>query len=363
MSLSLLERLILFQIKGMGYYTLDQLVKTGSDFESLKMWSAKDWYQVKRLPHQNMPDLLKSILSDKELIDRLSVTLESADFVVSIWDTDYPPLLKEIHSPPPFLFCRGSHSTFKKNCFAIVGTRFTSHYGRVQAAHFTELIVQQNLIPVSGLARGIDTIVHRKCVEFKHPTIAVIGTGLDSCYPKENVRLVEDIVASGGLIVTEFLNQTKPDMQNFPKRNRIISGLSSGVLVIEAGLKSGALLTAEIAIEQNREVFAIPGQIDSQKSSGCHYLIKQGAKLVESISDISDEIQLPSRFTNPTTRDLSDLNQNELEIYNIITDEKHIDDISELLNKPVHHLLADLLNLEMKQFIKQIEGKRFIRLV
>ncbi|MCB0280383.1 MAG: DNA-protecting protein DprA, partial [Calditrichaeota bacterium] len=152
-------------------------------------------------------------------------------------------------------------------------------------------------------------------------------------------------------------------MQNFPRRNRIISGLSKGVLVIEAGIKSGALLTAQIAVEQNRDVFAVPGPVNSEKSRGCHLLIKQGAKLVESIADVLDEIRLTDRFSPQSEVDINNLNQKERLIYDQLETEIHIDDLSERLNQPAHHLLADLLQMEMKQLIKQVEGKRFVRLV
>jgi len=210
---------------------------------------------------------------------------------LSIKDKNYPLPLKKIKDPPRVLYFLGKIQE-KENCLAVVGTRRCSSYGKEAAFKIVSDLVESGLTIVSGFAPGIDTIAHKTAIEKGKRTIAVLGTGLDrkSIYPKENLKLVEKILESGGALISEFKPGTHGTKYTFPKRNRIISGLSLGVLVIEARLKSGSLITAEYAKEQKRKIFALPGPIFSQTSKGCHFLIKNGAKLVESAEDILEEL-------------------------------------------------------------------------
>jgi len=210
---------------------------------------------------------------------------------LSIKDKNYPLPLKKIKDPPRVLYFLGKIQE-KENCLAVVGTRRCSSYGKEAAFKIVSDLVESGLTIVSGFAPGIDTIAHKTAIEKGKRTIAVLGTGLDrkSIYPKENLKLVEKMLESGGALISEFKPGTHGTKYTFPKRNRIISGLSLGVLVIEARLRSGSLITAEYAKEQKRKIFALPGPIFSQTSKGCHFLIKNGAKLVESAEDILEEL-------------------------------------------------------------------------
>jgi len=210
---------------------------------------------------------------------------------ISIEDGNYPKRLKEIKDPPKILYCLGEVKS-EENCFAIVGARKCTNYGKEIASRIASDLAEAGLTIVSGFAPGIDTMAHKAAIERRKRTIAVLGTGLDekSIYPKSNLKLIDKILENGGAIISEFEPGTHGTKYTFPQRNRIISGLSLGVLVVEARMQSGALITANYAKEQGRKVFAVPGSIFSQTSKGCHFLIKNGAKLVESAEDILMEL-------------------------------------------------------------------------
>jgi len=212
---------------------------------------------------------------------------------ISIESKIYPQILKKIKNPPKVIYFSGKILP-KEKCFAIVGTRRCSSYGKEIAFQIAKDLTETGLTIVSGMAPGIDTFAHKGALEVKGRTIAVLGTGIDekSIYPKSNLKLAKEILKFGGALISEYPPGTKGAKFTFPKRNRIISGLSLGVLVVEARLKSGALITAKYAIEQKRKVFAIPGSIFSQTSKGCHFLIKRGAKLIEEAKDIFEELKI-----------------------------------------------------------------------
>ncbi len=215
--------------------------------------------------------------------------------LVLLDDADYPYLLKQIHQPPPVLFIQGDRSLLGKPQLAMVGSRHASTDGMDNARHFAKSIAEQGITLTSGLAMGIDAAAHAGALKAGGTTVAVMGTGLDLIYPASHHKLAQSIIEQG-LLVTEFPPGTRPMASNFPRRNRIISGLALGVIVIEASLKSGSLITARHALEQGREVFAIPGSIHNPMAKGCHQLIRDGAKLVQSIDDIVEELaDIPSR--------------------------------------------------------------------
>ncbi len=282
--------------------------------------------------------------------------------LVTFWDEEYPALLKQLADPPLILFYKGLVECLSLLSIGIVGTRYPSTYGKLMADQFARELSRQNVVVVSGLARGVDTIAHRATVQAGGRTIAVLGSGLDKIYPEENKKLASDI-CKNGLVLSEFPMGAKPDAPHFPRRNRIISGLSKGILVIEAAQKSGALITADFALEQNREVFAIPGNLNNPKSYGCNVLIQQGAKVVLSVNDILDEIgqdtaadlranpQPPIQLSNP-----------ELLVYQSLSNEpKHIDKIALECRIPTSKTLGILLTLELKNVVQQLVGKNFIR--
>lgn len=209
--------------------------------------------------------------------------------LINITDENYPKLLKEIYDPPITLFCKGDISLLKQEAFSIVGCRDSTSYGNLMSKEISYNLAKENILIVSGLAKGIDANAHSGALLANGKTIAVLGCGVDIPYPVENIEIYKEILKKG-LIISEYIVGTKPEARNFPARNRIISGLSKGVLVVEATQKSGSMITVDFALEQGRNVYAIPGNINSQNSSGTNELIKQGAKLVTNYKEILEDI-------------------------------------------------------------------------
>ncbi|MBN1464123.1 DNA-processing protein DprA [candidate division KSB1 bacterium] len=284
--------------------------------------------------------------------------------LVSYWDENYPRLLKQVSDPPLVLYIKGQVGCLQTPAVAIVGTRLPSIYGKLMADRFARELATRDIVVVSGLARGVDTIAHRAVVQVNGATVAVLGSGVDQIYPEENRNLAEEITQRG-VVLSEFAMGAKPDAPHFPRRNRIISGLSLGTVIVEAGQKSGALITADFALEQNRDVFALPGNINNPKSFGSNYLIQQGAKLVTTVEDILDEIGQTFRQNadaqQTLLQQLSDLEQL---IFNALSHEpKHVDAIALQCRLPVAKALGILLTLELKNCVQQLGGKNFIRTV
>jgi DNA processing protein len=229
-------------------------------------------------------------------IDEIIQKISDIDGKIIPFDhCDYPEKLKEIYDPPLVLFVKGNSRILNRGQVAIVGSRNASIHGRETAYQFGKELSEQGIVVNSGLALGVDAHAHKGVVDNKGVTVAVIATGLDICYPARHKELAKRIYENGGAIVSEFIPNTPPKAGHFPKRNRIISGMSDGVLVIEAAIKSGSLITARCALEQNRDVFAVPGNINNPQVKGCHWLIKQGAKLVDELADIIDEMRFDSK--------------------------------------------------------------------
>jgi len=274
---------------------------------------------------------------------------------ITIEDKNYPAILKKIDNPPKKLYIKGE---IKNNelCFAIVGTRNCSDYGKQVTLDISRNLSKNGLTIVSGLAPGIDTFAHRAVVEQKRRTIAVLGTGIDeeSIYPKENIILARKIIEFGGCIISEYPPKTKGNKFNFPNRNRIISGLSLGVLVVEAKEKSGSLITANFALKQNKKLFAIPGPIYSINSKGTNGLIKKGAKLVEDFRDILEELKIPIREDN-----IIEKGENEEEDLILKILEEQPSDIDKIIEKsklPPEKAIRIIMNLELKEKIKNLGG-------
>ncbi|MBX7172319.1 MAG: DNA-processing protein DprA [Pyrinomonadaceae bacterium] len=320
-------------------------------------------------------------IQNKEFHDKAEAELEQVKAlggdVLILDDGSYPFLLREISDPPITLYVRGNwQACFDAPCVGVVGSRKCSTYGENASQMLSRDLAKEGICIVSGLARGIDSAAHRGTIEAGGKTIAVLGTGLDNIYPKENARLVEEILESGGAIVTQFPLGTPPLRENFPYRNRVISGLSLGVLVVEASEKSGSLITARLATEQNREVFAVPGNITSKNSFGTNYLIKSGAKLVQQWQDVVNELptDISSEILPPKIKKTveekpqaellpADLTEQELKIWKLLsTDEPtHVDDLVEKTGYPVGDLLMSLLGLEMRELIREVTAKRYAR--
>ncbi|MBE2897008.1 DNA-protecting protein DprA [Pasteurellaceae bacterium HPA106] len=281
--------------------------------------------------------------------------------IISYFDDDYPFLLKQISAAPLLLFVQGQASLLAKPQLAMVGSRECSDYGRYWGAYFAQKLAMQGLVITSGMALGIDGVCHRAALECGGETIAVLGCGLHHIYPKRNARLAQQIIEQGAL-VSEFLPDQAPVAENFPRRNRIISGLSLGTLVIEADIKSGSLITARYALEQNRDVFALPGAVQNQYSRGTHALIKQGAMLVEDYTDILENIHF-----HPCTCDEPAVNQDEdKQVESAVSHPAlfaHIgfqpicvDDLAHASGLSVNDVLTQLLDLELEGAVVSQDG-------
>ena len=281
---------------------------------------------------------------------------------VSIKDRDYPGLLKEIKDPPSSLFIRGNIPT-EDIFFAVVGTRIPSAYGKQAALNIAGDLAEAGITIVSGLAPGVDTFSHLAAVERKRKTVAVLGTGLDekSIYPKENLELTRRILENQGCLISEYPPGTHGSKLTFPKRNRIISGISLGVLVIEAKEKSGALITANFAFSQKRKVFALPGQIYSSNSRGCHLLIKKGAKLIEGADDVLKELKLPG--LEKSSPILKEQNPDQNSILEILKEGAlDIEKIIEKTELPAKKVASALAILEIKGRVRNLGGNIYAKI-
>ncbi len=280
-------------------------------------------------------------------------------------DPAYPESLKSIHDPPMVLYLRGSGIPQNFSFVAVVGSRNPTPYGMKAAENLSQGLARRGIGVVSGLARGIDSAAHWGCLSGHGFTVAVLGTGIDTIYPSSNKKLFDEIVRMGA-IISEFPLGTPPEPKNFPIRNRIISGLGKGVIVVEATMNSGSLITASVALEQGREVFAVPGSIQSFKSRGSHFLIKQGAKLVENSDDVLDELGLNYTFVPKTdtfkAAPSPPIEESETKIYELIGDYPiHIDDIARQGNLEPAVVSATLMRMELRGVIRQLPGKYFVR--
>ncbi len=295
-------------------------------------------------------------------IEKSGVTVVTKD------DASYPKHLREIYDPPLVLYVRGELTEMDALAIGIVGSRRTSLYGQEMARKLSFQLARLGVTVVSGLARGIDTLAHKGALQAKGRTVGVIACGIDQMYPPENKDLSDEIVAKGGAVVTEFPFGVRPDKQNFPMRNRIISGWSMGVVVVEASLKSGSLITAAQAGEQGRQVFSVPGRADSVLSRGSNKLIKDGAKLTEDAEDILSEFEyLLPRREKPTSAENAEkptlkLSAHEATIIEKIGDEEVVvDEIIRDTGLTSACVSATLLGLEMKKLVRQLPGKVYVR--
>lgn len=308
--------------------------------------------------------------------DELKLAEQSGIRIITDEDDAYPSMLREIHDPPICLYVRGSCELLNNTSYAvaIVGSRNASSYGMRMAGKLATEASYAGSPVVSGLARGIDTAAHEATLRAGGRTIAVIGSGMGSIYPPENVPLAMSIIERGGTVVTEFPIRYQPDRRSFPMRNRIISGLSRGTIVVEAGQKSGSLITAAQAMEQNRTVFAVPGMADSPFSKGCHALLRDGAVLTESFQDVIDDFTgLPGlkqpeaeKPTPPPKVSVKDLHLTGLErkLWELILrGNDNMDDIIDLSDEEPSCVIAALLALELKRLIRQVPGRKIKLLV
>jgi len=358
-------------LEGMGALKAMGLLERYKHPSVIYEMSEQELKQTRLLTEKNILEIL-----DKQKRERVNkiyeLVIKHNIKMINIFDDNYPHKLKQIYDPPIALYYKGK---FEINDFAIavVGSRRTTNYGAYCAKKLSYDLAMRGVQVVSGLARGIDSIAHEGCLAAGGKTIAVLGCGLDNIYPPENTRLFEDIIKSGGLGVSEYPPGMPPLQHNFPARNRIISGLSSGVLVVEAAKRSGSLITACYALEQGREVFAIPGNMDCAYSRGTNQLIKDGAKMVLCLEDILEEFEYIDTTHNSEIQDdllkrnsktnfniFKGLSTEEIRLVKIISSGIHqIDEMIDRSNISAKDVNSILFMLEMKGIITQRPGKIF----
>jgi DNA processing protein len=376
MRADLSDWIALNMIRGIGPRTANQLID--------RFGSPAQVFAASRLALETAglkPETIQE-LHDSEVLDKAGAEIERLEklnaHVITREDEEYPQLLREIYDPPIALYLRGDlKKACEQPCLAVVGSRRCSTYGINAAQSIARDLVAQGLTIVSGMARGIDAAAHRGALDAQGLTVAIVGTGLETTYPKEHRRLEEEIAASGA-VVSEFPLGTPPLPQNFPYRNRVLSGLCFGVLVVEAAEHSGSLITARLAYEQGREVFAVPGNITSQTSFGTNYLIKDGAKLVQHWRDVVEELPREIKekifgVTRPAPDqpqsnvqpifDVVELSDSERQVLGLLAPDSpsHIDQLLISSGMNSSDLMNALLGLEMKDRIKQLPGKSFVR--
>lgn len=363
---ALLPWFLLKSVPGIGNHLFKRLIDHfGSPERALQ--AAEQDLQVIEGMNRPLVRRMKTHRIQPSVRQDMALAAQKGVRIVTMNDPDYPALLLQIPDPPPFLYARG---TLESQCktVAVVGSRIATRYGLSMAARLSAELAACGVTVVSGMARGIDTAAHEGALQSGGRTVAVLGSGLEEVYPAENRKLFQSIVRNGA-VLSEFPMLTKPEPHNFPIRNRIISGMSYGTVIVEASKKSGSLITARLAAEQNREVFAVPGSVQSFKSIGTHTLIKQGAKLVENAQDVLEEIagplfegRRPADHYPSIKKEPPALTTEEaivcgaLEPYPV-----HIDDLGRKLSMAPGKLASILLQLELNGFVEQSPGNFFAR--
>jgi DNA processing protein len=354
-------------IEHVGPVRVRQLLEHFGDAPAILRASRSQLLQVRGIG-EDTAEAIASWEKGTELNAEMKRITEFGCRIVTQADPEYPELLRQIYDPPIVLYVKGELNAKDKNSVAMVGSRMTTHYGMEVARKLAYQLAYLGVTVVSGGARGIDTASHQGALAGKGRTIAVLGTGINLVTPPENAKLFEQIGANGALI-TQFPFNRPADKQSFPIRNRIVAGMTLGTVVVEANLTSGALITANFATEYGRQVFAVPGRIDSPRSKGCHDLIKKGAKLCEGAEDILSEFEylFPPSNRPPTPGDTGvlpalELSESEQKVYGTLSNEEiSIDDVIRQSGLPSSAVSVALLSLEMKRLIRQLPGKIFVK--
>ncbi|NLM47285.1 MAG: DNA-protecting protein DprA [Epulopiscium sp.] len=357
-------------LKGLKKSRIQQLLKHFKTPKNIWKLGKNEIKSVINISEEEL-NILERSKNYEGLIEALFDLKEKNIFFYSIQDEAYPVMLRNIPNPPPGIYVKGQLPAFEKGYIAIVGSRNCTEYGKNVVRELGRELVKRGIGIISGLAYGIDSEAHKVALEFGGNTVAVLANGLDNCYPPGNINLMKSIEVTGALI-SEYPPTTKAIPSFFPARNRIISGLSKGVLIVEAGEKSGALITADLALEQGKEVFAVPGSIFSSTSTGTNKLIQQGAKLVTKVEDILEEIKLNmdiyNKYNNKEDKpykneSISGLALEENIVYDCISFEAtSMEYLSVKTKYNIDKLQAILTLLEIKGLIKQLPGKKFIRI-
>ena len=357
----------LAMVSGVGPLLRQQLLEHFGTPDAILSAAPSDLYNVRGIG----PKLAKRIAAADEAIDveaELRIVRAHDLQLILEGNNDYPRLLTEIHDPPGLLFLRGQLLPSDRLAVGIVGMRHASRYGLAQAERLAGGLARAGLTVVSGLARGIDGAAHYGALAAGGRTIGILASGVLNIFPPEHNRLADQIVAAGGALISEQPPRMEPIAGMFPQRNRIISGLSLGVIVVEAAERSGALITARHAMEQGREVFAVPGRVDQRHARGCHRLIRDGAKLVESVDDVLEElgplVEAAPRADGKTIRHPAELKLNEIEqqvLQAVGTAPTMIDTVATECRLPIHRVLSTISVLEMRRLVCRVSGNQVAR--
>jgi len=346
---------------GVGSILFKRLLQVFSNPEGVFRASLKDLQQVEGLGAKVAAAIKRfdwKPLAEKEI----NLSEKKGIRLITWEDTDYPPNLKQIYDPPPLLYARGELSPKDQMAVAVVGSRNPTTYGQSAAERLAMGLGRKGVTVISGLARGVDSWAHRGALAAGGRTIGVLGCGLDVVYPPENLELYNRVAAQGA-IISEFPLGTPPDSDHFPIRNRVISGLSLGVAVVEATLRSGSLITARLALDQGRDVYAVPGNVDSARSEGTNRLIKEGAKLVTRAEDILEEIlHLSQPIASAPLPSPPKLAEDEARVFSVLGPEaRHIDQLICQTGFSSAKVSAILLSLELAGHVKQLPGMKFVK--
>ena len=303
-----------------------------------------------------------AVAAELELAERGDVD------IITLFDSDYPEILRELADPPLCLYVRGRLPEFPRKAVAVVGTRRMSAYGARMSERIAGTAAAMGYTVVSGLAMGVDTIAHRAAIKSGGITVAVIGAGLAHLHPKENIPLAREIIEHNGAVVSEFPISMPPSRQNFPRRNRIVAALCEGTIVTEAGIDSGAMITARLALENNRELFALPGNVDNPAAAGCNALIREGACLIERFEDVAVAlgscVSIPQSEKKPELPSDGDMDELSKKIWLLLEKgETGFDEIQAELNAETGALLSALMKLELRMFIELTPEQRYRRMV
>ena len=362
---NLLPWLYLKAVPGIGNHLYKRLISQFHSPQRIFQLTPDELVTVEGIS-KHLASAIRNYRASSQIKRELDQVFQKGYTVITLVDPSYPVLLKEIPDPPPFLYVSGDLAAAHKN-IAVVGSRNATAYGIAATQKLCADLTAFDLTIVSGMALGIDTAAHQGALAGKGKTVAVLGSGFNRIYPAKNRKLFERISETGA-VISEFALDTAPEAHNFPIRNRIISGMSMGTIVVEASRKSGSLITARLAAEQNREVFAVPGSIHSFKSTGTHTLIKQGAKLVENAHDVIEELTafleaIPVPLDPGVNREPKggvQLSPEEIAVYRSLSPyPEHIDAIVRQTNIDPGKLLSLLLQLELKGMVQQLPGKLF----
>lgn len=346
-------------VKGIGTAKVQALLGAFGTLDAA--WQANE-SQLKKLGLDRRT--IKSFLETRPTLDldKCLAAVESAGFELLTWESDgYPAYLREVDGAPPLLYLNGRLENIDRWAVAVVGTRRLTQYGRQVTRELVAGLVRNGVTIISGLARGIDAVAHQTALDAGGRTLAVLGSGLDCIYPSENRQLAQRISNGRGAVISEYGLGVKPEAKNFPPRNRIISGLSLGVIVVEAGERSGALITSRFALEQGRDVFAVPGNINRPVSKGPNRLIQQGAKLVTCVEDVLDELNLAMVLEKTAVQKILPDTPDEAALLAHLSQQPvHIDDLSRAAGMTSGQVSSTLTLMELKGMVQQVGGLNYV---